>query len=426
LAGNSNASASSKLGTTNSVPLRLITKNVARLVIDTAGRIAIGLNTPAARLHVNTSSTTPPLLLQVNGTTKLLAGTNGGLTIGSNFSAPANGIYVVGNVGIGTNTPASYKLHVVGNGLFTANLQISDGGAVVNNNTGSGIVASSNTAGNDGVRGSASGVSGWGVKAYSSQSYGIYSYTGNSGSYAGFFAGNVYTSGTYQPSARKLKQNITEMGSAMALVAKLQPKEYEYKQEGTYGLMNLPKGKRYGLIAEEVEEVLPGLVKATTFEKRMSERVDAAGNRKAVATEDIEFKAVNYTELIPIIVKGMQEQQAENQALKDRVAKLEELILELKNGRAGSVTVTSSYLEQNTPNPVSGITTIRYRVPETSTSAKLTLTNAKGQMVKTVSLNNRGAGQVNLSTSLFAPGTYHYTLYVDGKQADTKRLIISR
>jgi hypothetical protein len=289
-----------------------------------------------------------------------------------------------------------------------------------------GVLATSSADLGNGVHSEAFGNSAYGINAYSRLSYGIYSRTANSSSYAGYFVGNVYTSGSYQPSARNLKQNITELSSAMALVSKLQPKEYEYKQEGTYGMMNLPKGKRYGLIAEELEEVLPGLVKATTFEKRMSERIDAAGNRQVMATEDIEFKAVNYTELIPIIVKGMQEQQAENQALKDRVAKLEELILELKNGRAGSVNVTSSYLEQNTPNPVSGITTIRYQVPETATSAKLTLTNAKGQLIKTIGLGNRGAGQLNLNTSSLAAGTYNYTLYVDGKQADAKRLVIAR
>jgi hypothetical protein len=46
-------------------------------------------------------------------------------------------------------------------------------------------------------------------------------------------------------------------------------------------------------------------------------------------------------------------------------------------------------------------------------------------VVKTVSLGNRGAGQVSLNTTGLATGTYHYTLYVDGRQADTKRLVIA-
>jgi hypothetical protein len=83
-------------------------------------------------------------------------------------------------------------------------------------------------------------------------------------------------------------------------------------------------------------------------------------------------------------------------------------------------------LEQNTPNPVRGSTSIRYHVPETSTSARLTFTNAKGQVVKTVSINNRGTGQLSLNTHVLAAGTYHYTLYVDGKQMGSKQLVIAR
>jgi hypothetical protein len=46
--------------------------------------------------------------------------------------------------------------------------------------------------------------------------------------------------------------------------------------------------------------------------------------------------------------------------------------------------------------------------------------------MKTISLNSRGIGSLNFNTSNLASGNYNYTLYVDGKQADTKRLIIAR
>jgi flagellar hook assembly protein FlgD len=97
----------------------------------------------------------------------------------------------------------------------------------------------------------------------------------------------------------------------------------------------------------------------------------------------------------------------------------------LTNGN-NPVTLTSAYLEQNTPNPVSGTTTIRYQVPERANSARLTLTNAKGQVVKSFTLNNRGSGQVNLNTSTLAAGSYHYTLFVDGRQVATKRFVVTR
>src|SRR2546423_10551092 len=53
LAGNSTASnTTSKLGTTNAVNLRLFTKNLERVRIDTLGRVAIGTTAPGFKLHV--------------------------------------------------------------------------------------------------------------------------------------------------------------------------------------------------------------------------------------------------------------------------------------------------------------------------------------------------------------------------------------
>ena len=52
LAGNSNASTSAKLGTTNAIPLRMLTKNTERLRIDTLDRVGIGTTAPLQKLHV--------------------------------------------------------------------------------------------------------------------------------------------------------------------------------------------------------------------------------------------------------------------------------------------------------------------------------------------------------------------------------------
>jgi hypothetical protein len=100
IAGNSNATTSSKLGTVNAIPLRLMTKNLDRIRIDTFGRVGIGTTSPAQLLHV--------------------AG-NGTLTgnLGIGVTSPAQKLHVAGNaafsgfVGIGTTAPA-FRLHVKG------------------------------------------------------------------------------------------------------------------------------------------------------------------------------------------------------------------------------------------------------------------------------------------------------------------------
>lgn len=58
LTGNSNATSTSVLGTTNAFPLNLVTKNLSRIFIDTSGRVGIGTTSPANIFAVKTSGGT--------------------------------------------------------------------------------------------------------------------------------------------------------------------------------------------------------------------------------------------------------------------------------------------------------------------------------------------------------------------------------
>lgn len=222
----------------------------------------------------------------------------------------------------------------------------------------------------------------------------------------------------------------------MDIINKLQPKTYNFRQDGNYKLMNLPQGKHYGLIAQDVEQVLPNIIAEAEFNSarvlQPGIEIPPAGTGNLPVTtqtvaqekkgEIIDFKTINYTELIPIIVKGMQEQQAEIEELKKQNEQLREIIEKLDNNANNYL--TTAWMKQNTPNPVRIRTTIQYFIPTDIRSARILLTNAKGQQLKVYNVS--GPGTIEINTETLPSGQYHYTLVADGKTLSTKQLIIAR
>lgn len=130
--------------------------------------------------------------------------------------------------------------------------------------------------------------------------------------------GDITATGTINcASDARLKHNIQPLDNAMSIISELQPKRYHFKSE-TYPKLNLPTTAQIGLIAQEVQEVVPELV-----------------DQKTVTTDEqgttMEINSVNYIGLVPVLVKGMQEQQA---ILDEQQATLEPLKAELNELRA--------------------------------------------------------------------------------------------
>lgn len=255
-----------------------------------------------------------------------------------------------GDVGIGIVNPLA-KLHVAGVAAEVI--------GYFENNTSSGVVygisANANNAGvgdRYGVFGLASGggstntggnftatggISAYGVAAVASGStynhgvdcsatggtiaYGIYSEAsgGSTSNFAGYFSGNVYTTGLYQSSDRKLKTEIKPLQNAIATILSLRPSEYKYATT-KFQEMHLPEGMQYGLIADEVMQVIPGAVQKA-FQPAQYENHDSVNGRKL--SDAVEFDAVNYVQMIPILIGAIQEQQIQIDALKQQNATLQ-------------------------------------------------------------------------------------------------------
>jgi flagellar biosynthesis chaperone FliJ len=277
-------------------------------------------------------------------------------------------------------------------------------------------------------------INGSGVSGYSENYVGVYGDIGAGGSYAGFFSGDVFTTGSYLPSDQKLKEDIRDFSSAMEIINQLHPKQYQYRQDGNYKLMNLPKGNRYGLIAEDVEKVLPNLIKESQYKTRMLENKPVNPNSAAVESntsttntqrksETIDFKALNYTEFIPLLIKGMQEQQQRIEQLENMVEKLGG---SLNASKFSSADLSGAYLRQNTPNPFSKNTVISCYVPANARQAQLVIHSQEGRQLQAYSLNTKGMNNITINAGTLTAGQYIYTLLVDGKMMDSKNMIMTK
>lgn len=88
-------------------------------------------------------------------------------------------------------------------------------------------------------------------------------------------------------------------------------------------------------------------------------------------------------------------------------------------------TTSTASLGQNYPNPSNGITTIKYSLPESFSSAQIQFVNTNGDVLKRTYLTKSEESQIKVSTHSFSGYDYcYYSLIVDGKLIDTKKMIL--
>jgi hypothetical protein len=237
-------------------------------------------------------------------------------------------------------------------------------------------------------------------------------------SYAGFFQGDVFSTGLYLGSDQKLKSNVATEGNAMELLRQLRPVTYGYNT-AEHKALNLPTVKQHGLIAQEVQAVLPELVKASRY---------TVMDEKGKPSLSDEFLSINYQGLIPLLIKAIQEQQQEIDALKAAQANsnIDAGTADRAIATKGGVFKANQFvLEQNVPNPFSGNTTIRYALPKGVANASLAVFDLTGKMQ--LQYNNlNGSSQVTINGNTLAAGMYIYTLLADGQEVVSKRMILTK
>ena len=82
-------------------------------------------------------------------------------------------------------------------------------------------------------------------------------------------------------------------------------------------------------------------------------------------------------------------------------------------------------LAQNTPNPFTERTTIRFTLPENTRNAYIYIFDMSGKMQKQIPIDS-SMQSVTIEGYELSAGMYIYSLVIGGKEVKTRRMILSK
>ena len=85
-----------------------------------------------------------------------------------------------------------------------------------------------------------------------------------------------------------------------------------------------------------------------------------------------------------------------------------------------------AYLLQSMPNPTVDNASISFNIPDAFSSASLKFFDMSGQIIKSVNITENGFNTINIEGDEFSPGSYIYTLVVDGKAVQSKVMNVAQ
>ncbi len=251
--------------------------------------------------------------------------------------------------------------------------------------------------------------------------------------------GKLYANEFLPGSDAAIKKNIQPISNAINIINQLQPKSFNYRTD-EYPRLNLPDGNLFGLVAQDVEAILPSLVKNI----HLPQELDSLGN---IIADSLNYKALNYTALVPVLIQGLKEVNTVNDSLKSiivayetRFANIETILANCcQNPEAktfqgntskdyenteissvihitpdNSVNGKITELYQNNPNPFTVKTTFTYTLGKAG-FVELEIHSEVGQFIAKLVSEQQAVGNYSIdwNTANIAPGIYFYSLKVD-------------
>jgi trimeric autotransporter adhesin len=155
--------------------------------------------------------------------------------------------------------------------------------------------------------------------------------------------------------------------------------------------------------------------------------------------------ALGYTDFVVPLVKAVQELSAKNDSLTTVLQNIQTCLNQICSGTGNNfpgntdgnstpvseqnITLGSAdapLLYQNSPNPFSTGTKINYYLPEGTVGAVIVFYDSYGNQIRTLQISQTGNGTLNITPDNLTNGIYSYSLMVNSRLIDTKRMVLQK
>ena len=266
----------------------------------------------------------------------------------------------------------------------------------------------------------------------------LFSYPTNiSGIYAGYFegpikvTGNITASNMYIPSDSRLSENVVSLNergndtSTLDNLLGMNVIQYNMKSR-------IPDEMPAGIENDSTGNVREAYEYLKKDEMKMSARrhfgIDAEELKKTYPDLVLEgqdgYLAVNYVELVPVLIKAIQELKQQVDELQGtEAAKKAPAKTSTTDDR--NTTAKKNILYQNTPNPAKEQTIIRYRLADNAKDAAICIFDMQGKMLKKLPVSSVN-DSITINGYELGQGMFLYSLVINGQEIETKKMIITK
>jgi hypothetical protein len=280
------------------------------------------------------------------------------------------------------------------------------------------------------------------------------------GPFAGYFRGAVLTTNDSpkKPSTGswigysdiRLKKDTTRFKDGLNVLRQIKPVSFKFN-----GIGNLSSAEtRIGIIAQELLPVAPYCIRQGTIRIKASE--NSAFSNDIVSNSAADSSGESYSvvsalmfsqdELIYVTINAVKQLDSTVTRLKQTNDSLRNAIAECCSANTGNRTNNTNtinpsgtlndqrknndeqkaaILYQNVPNPFNQSTLIKCFIPEQNKIANLLVFDMNGILKRTIPVNGKGEQNININGKELVAGMYFYSLIIDGREIDTKKMILT-